>query len=77
MFLFQEDKGRPSKRHTYKLHIGWLHYDQKKGRCRQVLGKHGGGNRVIEFMKDEPESVDSLIDRGQKLFFPEGQFFHG
>ena len=50
MFCFQADRegvpplqevrrGRPPKRTLYKLHMGWLHYDENKKRYKQVHAK--------------------------------------
>ncbi|XP_052777969.1 uncharacterized protein LOC128215309 [Mya arenaria] len=68
----EKRKQKPSGRHTmYKLHIGWRHYCQ--GDFRQITSRRGGGIRKMEYNITEPQSVESIIEVGKRLFFPNGR----
>jgi tRNA A-37 threonylcarbamoyl transferase component Bud32 len=53
-----------------KVYFGWLHARKMGVKPKQVRGTMG--NRVLEFEDSEQLSPTYLLERGKKLFFPNG-----
>lgn len=74
--LFQSSSNTVTKkrtRSTYKLHIGWKHAEGMTQKPKQVKKfENGGGVRTIEYDSEVPLNVQSLIQLGISLFFPNG-----
>ena len=58
-------------KHTSFSHMGWLHVS--KWKYRQVSAKNGGGTRGLEYIKEDAQTVDSLITKGKQIFYQNGK----
>ena len=74
MYFKNPTKSKQSSHSTLaksrKIFIGWLHKSGEK--YKQVRFKEGGEIRDLLVTEDESISVDALIEKGKKLFFPGG-----
>ena len=67
---FQRPRGH-GRHPKLKLQLGWLHFT--KGKYRQATSRKGGGTRVYEFDRDDPQTVQKITDYAKNIFFPGGK----
>lgn len=69
-----EAEKKEKKKHR-RIQVGWLHYDEQRGRYVSMRLSKGGGSRDV----DVPLNADvhQMIDIAKDLFFPDGNTTFG
>lgn len=63
------------KKRTWKIQIGWIHFNEKQERCISVKLQKGGGTREVHVPLNE--NVQKIVDIASKIFFQNGMSTFG
>ena len=71
----ETEKKKKEKVKHRRIQMGWLHYDEQRGRYVSVRLNKGGGSREV----DVPLNADvpQMIDIAKDIFFPDGKTTFG
>lgn len=59
---------------TRKIQLGWMHYNEAKGKYIAVRMASGGGTRDVNINVNA--TADDIVKEAVKLFFPNGESLH-
>ncbi len=73
-----EDHSKGKKRKSavikeHRIQVRWHHYDKTSGKYLPVRQKNGGGNRFVEYLSSNPPTLEDILNRSSKLYFPGGK----
>ncbi len=57
----------------HKIQVRWHHYDKTSGKYLPVRQKNGGGNRFVEYLSSNSPTLEDILNRASKLYFPGGK----
>ena len=63
--------GKPGAGKTRKIQLGWMHYNDEKGKYVPVRLQSGGGTRDVSISVDA--NAEDIIKEAVKLFYPNGK----
>ena len=57
----------------HRIQVRWHHYHKASGKYLPVRQKNGGGNRFVEYLSFNPPTLEDILNRASKLYFPGGK----
>ena len=57
----------------HRIQVRWHHYDKTSRKYLPVRQKNGGGNRFVEYLSSNPPTLDDILNRASRLYFPGGK----